>query len=37
MAIKLFLAPKNMIGNEKVTEIRNPMFMPKNKNLFVSP
>lgn len=29
IAIKLLRAPKNIIGNEKNTEIRNPMFMIK--------
>lgn len=35
IAIKLLRAPKNIIGNEKNTEIRNPMFMIKYNASFV--
>ena len=32
--MKLFLAPKNITGNEKNTDNMNPPFMPKYKTLF---
>lgn len=35
IAIKLLRAPKNIIGNEKNTEIRNPMFIIKYNASFV--
>ncbi len=33
--MKLFLAPKYITGNEKNTDIRNPMFMIKYNASFV--
>jgi hypothetical protein len=36
MEIKLFLAPKNITGNEKNTESKNPKFIPKYRTTFIS-
>jgi hypothetical protein len=33
--IKLFLAPKNMTGNEKKTETKNPAFIPKYSTFYI--
>ncbi len=35
-AMKLFLAPKNITGNEKNTDSKNPPFIPQNKKSFNS-